>query len=192
MVIIDNGHGVDTPGKCSPDGRYYEWSWSREVARGLKAELERRGVEACLLVPEDADVPMRTRLARAKAICRKYGNAVLVSIHSNAGGWGASWGRASGWMAYVCRDASPESRRLAAMMTEHAIVAGLEGTRATPLCRYWEADFSICKYTGCPAVLTENLFHDNEEDVVVLLSAEGKAKIIGVHADAICEYYACL
>ena len=35
LVILDNGHGYDTLGKCSPklpDGRkFYEWKFNRKV-----------------------------------------------------------------------------------------------------------------------------------------------------------------
>ena len=31
-VLIDNGHGENTPGKRSPDGRLREWVYSREIA----------------------------------------------------------------------------------------------------------------------------------------------------------------
>jgi N-acetylmuramoyl-L-alanine amidase len=42
--------------------------------------------------------------------------------------------------------------------------------------------------TNCPAVLTENLFMDNKEDVQLLLSAEGKNKIVNLHIKGILEY----
>jgi len=31
-ILIDNGHGSNTPGKCSPDGRLREYSYTREIA----------------------------------------------------------------------------------------------------------------------------------------------------------------
>lgn len=31
-VLIDNGHGADTPGKCSPDGRLREYAYTRDIA----------------------------------------------------------------------------------------------------------------------------------------------------------------
>mgnify|MGYP003469363273 CR=1 FL=1 len=32
IVILDNGHGKNTKGKCSPDKSIYEWEWCREIA----------------------------------------------------------------------------------------------------------------------------------------------------------------
>ncbi len=31
-VLIDNGHGAETPGKRSPDGRLLEYAYTREIA----------------------------------------------------------------------------------------------------------------------------------------------------------------
>ncbi len=31
-VLIDNGHGSDTPGKRSPNGRLREYAYTREIA----------------------------------------------------------------------------------------------------------------------------------------------------------------
>ena len=31
-ILIDNGHGVDTPGKRSPDGKLREYAWNRLIA----------------------------------------------------------------------------------------------------------------------------------------------------------------
>nr|DAT77575.1 MAG TPA: MurNAc-LAA [Caudoviricetes sp.] len=31
LVILDNGHGVNTPGKSSPDGRLREYKYTREI-----------------------------------------------------------------------------------------------------------------------------------------------------------------
>jgi N-acetylmuramoyl-L-alanine amidase len=51
-----------------------------------------------------------------------------------------------------------------------------------------ESDFSICKKTKCIAVLTENFFFDNVDDVNYILSEEGKDAVIRTHVDGIIEY----
>ena len=45
-ILIDNGHGENTPGKCSPDGRLKEWAYTREIADRVVAGLRHRGEEA--------------------------------------------------------------------------------------------------------------------------------------------------
>ena len=43
--MIDAGHGIDTPGKRSPDGRFREYKWNREVADILLDNLISRGID---------------------------------------------------------------------------------------------------------------------------------------------------
>lgn len=38
-ILIDNGHGVETPGKRSPDGRFREYKYNRETARAVVEHL---------------------------------------------------------------------------------------------------------------------------------------------------------
>ena len=52
----------------------------------------------------------------------------------------------------------------------------------------WESNFYIIKNTKCPAVLTENFFYDNVDDVKYILSDEGKEKIVNTHVDALIKY----
>lgn len=42
-ILIDNGHGIDTPGKRSPDGRLLEYATGRLTAWGLDAEFRASG-----------------------------------------------------------------------------------------------------------------------------------------------------
>lgn len=187
-MIIDNGHGRGTPGKCSPDGALREWAWTRRLAAELCRLLEERGIEAVRLVPEDADVALGERCRRANALA-KGRRAVLVSLHTNASGSGAEWGAASGWSAFVAPGAGGDSRRLAALLWKRAQKAGLAGNRCTPAAGYWTAPLAICRGTVCPAVLTENMFHDNRLDVAFLLSDGGLDTIARVHVEALVEFF---
>lgn len=103
IVLIDNGHGSDTPGKCSPDQKLKEYLKSREIARRLETLLNLRMVDARLLVEEDKDISLPERCRRANAYCDKYGkeNVLLVSIHCNAAGADGQWKSAGGWCVYT-------------------------------------------------------------------------------------------
>ncbi len=57
-ILIDNGHGSNTPGKASPDGRLREYAYTREVAKGIVTGLKRKGYDAELLTPETLDVKL--------------------------------------------------------------------------------------------------------------------------------------
>lgn len=186
-VIIDNGHGRETPGKRSPDGRLLEWRWTRDVAIQLKAELEKRGITATLLVPEDTDVPLATRVARANAIDRLCSDSILVSIHVNASP-GKGWSEASGFSAWICDNASKRSERLASLLQSLAKEMGLGGNRWVPPEGFFRSNFYIVKRTNMPAVLTENLFQTNQKEVDYLLSDEGKKRLVALHVKAIERY----
>lgn len=56
-ILIDNGHGAETRGKRSPDGRLLEYRENRIIARGIVTALAARGLDAALLVPEENDIP---------------------------------------------------------------------------------------------------------------------------------------
>lgn len=190
IVIIDNGHGINTKGKFSPDKRLYEWKWAREVAQLIQEQLQAQGIEAVRIVTEDTDISLKERCRRANALCDKYGtgNCVLVSVHINAAGADGKWHNATGWSGWVAPNASKNSKRFAQLLYAEAEAAGLQGNRAVPACKYWVGNWAICRDTKCPAVLTENLFQDNEAEVDYLLSAEGKATIAKLHVNAILKY----
>lgn len=188
-VILDNGHGRDTAGKRSPDGRLREYAYTREMARRIAQDLKRQGIDVSLLVPEDTDVPLKERVERANRIYAETGKqAILVSIHVNAAGNGSTWFSARGWSVFVDPAASQDSERLATSIAEAAGNIGLTVRRETGGRNYWVSSFYICKHTNCPAVLTENLFQDNREDVDYLLSDAGKQAIVRLHVKGIIDY----
>lgn len=191
-VLIDNGHGEPplTGGKESPDGRLKEYRYCRDIARRVSRELSLRGVDAMLLTPEPTDVPLRERVRRVNGWARKLGprNVVLVSIHNNAAASDGKWHSASGFSVFVSRNASENSRRLARIFTDNADAAGLLGNRCVPPERYWVQSLAMTRDTACPAVLTENLFQDNREEVAFLLSEEGRKAVTDLHVKSIIEY----
>lgn len=187
-VIIDNGHGIDTCGKSSPDGRLREWLWTRTAARCLRTALIERGFQAVLLVPEEADVPLGERCRRANALAAANAGSVLISLHCNAAGDGTDWHGARGFCAFVHPEASTGARVLARQLTVQAQAAGFGGNRCMPAAGYWQADYAILRGTQCPAVLTENLFMDNRDDVEVLLSRRGMHGLVAAHVQALLTY----
>lgn len=188
-IIIDNGHGRDTAGKRSPDGRLLEYAYAREIAVRLERELKARGYDAQRIVPEENDTSLKERCNRANRIYAAAGKkAILVSIHCNAAGADGKWHDASGWSAYVSRNASKKSKELACRLIDAAETQGLKVRRYSQNEPYWTQNLAICRDTNCPAVLTENLFQDNREDVDYLLSEKGKQTIVELHMNGIMEY----
>lgn len=189
-VLIDNGHGSNTPGKRSPDGRLMEYAYTREIAKMLLDKLKARGIDAELVTPETYDVSLSVRTSRVNRICRQFGskNVLLISLHNDAMGSDGKWHTARGFSARVAPNASNNSKKLAKLLYNEAVKENLKGNRATPPEGYWVQNLAICRDTNCPAVLTENLFQDNKEDVELLLSEKGKETIVNLHVNGILNY----
>lgn len=188
-AMIDNGHGVETPGKRSPDGRLREYAYTREIADRVVSRLQAEGVDAIRIVPEEADIPLAERVARANKLYAESGKqAILVSIHCNAAGNGSAWMEARGWSVFVDITASTNSKRLATAIADvaqkkHVTVRKEAGDR-----NYWISSLYICKHSNCPAVLVENFFQDNKDDVNFLLSEEGKQCVTDITVEGIKKY----
>ena len=105
LILIDNGHGLDTLGKRSPDGKFLEATYTREIARKVVADLIDRDYNAQLLVPEPEDIPLSERVCRINAQCNTLGksNVIVISIHVNAAGKGSQWLNATGWSCYTSK-----------------------------------------------------------------------------------------
>lgn len=190
-ILIDNGHGENTPGKRSPDGKFREYLYAREIAEGIERELRAKGYDVERIVKKTIDVPLEERARRVNDICERLGaeNVVLVSIHCNAYKNG-EWGKARGWSAYTSKGKT-KSDELATMLY---VEAGHNFSGQTIRKNFsdgdpdWEEDFYILKKTKCPAVLTENFFMDNKQDLAYLTSDEGFEAIVRTHVDAIKKY----
>ena len=191
-VLLDNGHGRNTKGKCSPDKSIFEYKWCREIVCMIHNELMKLGIPTFIVTPEQSDISLNERVRR---INKEYTNrkrqcyqCVLLSVHINAAGCDGKWYDASGWTGWVSKNSSKNSKRMAQLLYNEAESLGLKGNRWVPECKYWEANYKILHDSNCPAVLTENMFQDNKEDVKFLLSDEGKEKIVKVHIEAIKKY----
>lgn len=193
-VLIDNGHGIDTPGKRSPDGRFREYLWNRWIAADVVSALLADGIDASLLVPETNDIALSTRVRRANKACTEVGaaNVLLVSIHANAAGDGSRWMNAQGWSAYT----SPGKTKAdaAAEAFYDAFEAAFPDRRIRKDMsdgdRDWEANFTILKNTKCPAVLLENFFYDNRDECAWLLSHYTQYRIVTAICDGVKRYLA--
>lgn len=190
-VLIDNGHGEETPGKRSPDGTFREYAYARRVAVELVARLKARGFHAVQIVPEDRDVSLAERVRRVNAYCNLYGknNVVLVSVHCDASGNGA-WMPARGWSAWTSRgqtaaDTLADCLYAAAEWHFRGMKIRKDTSDGDP---DFEAGFYLLRHTACPAVLTENFFQDNKEDVAYLTSQEGFETIVQVHEQGLLTY----
>jgi N-acetylmuramoyl-L-alanine amidase len=199
-ILIDNGHGNNTSGKRSPYSQnkiapnidFYEYKWNREIAKPIVDGLKEMGYNADLLVTEDIDISLTERTNRVNKVCTEYGseNVILISVHANAAGNGQKWMTAKGWSAFTTKG-NTKSDTIAEYLyaeAEKNFVDRKIRTDKSDGDKDWETNFYICQKSKCPAVLTENFFYDNEDDVKYILSEEGRRAIIKTHIDGITNY----
>ena len=189
IILLDNGHGADRLGKRSPDGKLKEYAYAREIVQRIYSSLKDLGYNPHILVPETNDISLSVRVKRANQLYSANNKkALLISVHCNAAGSDNNWHSAKGWSVYVAQNASSNSKKLADCLKNAADKEGLKVRLQYPDKSYWVQSLAICRDTNCPAVLTENLFQDNEEDVKFLLSEEGKRRITELHVNGIINY----
>lgn len=193
-VIIDNGHGVNTPGKCSPDGTFKEWVFNRLLANKLSDALFGQDIDNTLLVPEDIDISLPERCRRVKTLCAGHEpyEHVLVSIHVNACYSGDRWGSARGWRGFTYIQGSQDSYLLSNCFKDRLKNEFNLYIPFNPGCIENKCNFYILKHTPCPAILTENLFMDNHDDLAFLRSEDGQKWLVDLHVSALKEYIDCV
>ena len=192
-ILIDNGHGLNTTGKRSPDGTFREAIYNREIARKIVLNLVDRGYDAELLVLEDDDIALSERVSRVNAYYKALGkqNVILVSIYVNAAGDGSKWLNATGWSCYTCKGQTESDRladcfyKAAEQILENQVILTDYARDGDP---DWEENFYILQRSLCPAVLTENFFMDSRLDLEYLHSKAGKQAVVDTHVEGIVEY----
>lgn len=189
VVILGTAHGADVGGKRAPDLSLHEYAYSREICERVKQELNSRGVTCHIDISTPIEGGLNNRVRLVNRIVERNGgasNCIYVSVHNNAAGCGG-WKSARGFCVYCYEGGSKASKQLASTFHKNALAMGLKGNRCYPKTGYYTANFAVLRGTTCPAVLTENLFQDNLEDVAFLLSDEGKDTIVRLHVNSILE-----
>lgn len=191
-ILIDPGHGIDTPGKRSPDGLFREYLWNRQVADLILEGLVSAGVDASLVVTETNDVTLRNRVNRVNTICNRLGasNVLLVSVHANAAGNGSAWMNARGWSCYTSKGKT-KSDQVAECLYD-AFEEEFQDRKIRKDMsdgdRDWEENFYVLQKSKCPAVLLENFYYDNREECAWMLQEETKKRIASAAVKGIIKY----
>ena len=192
LILIDPGHGIDTPGKRSPDGKFLEYLWNRQIADLLLDRFMIMGIDASLVVTETNDISLSTRVQRVNRLCSKVGasNVILLSIHSNAAGDGSKWMSAQGWSCYTSKGDTKSD------VIAECLYDAFEAEFADRKIRKdmsdgdrdWEENFYVLAKSKCPAVLLENYFYDNRDECAWLLKDETKERIADAIVKGIVQY----
>ena len=192
IILIDPGHGIDTSGKRSPDGKFLEYLWNRQIADLLLDRFMIMGIDASLVVTETNDISLSTRVQRVNKVCSKVGasNVILLSIHSNAAGDGSKWMSAQGWSCYTSKGET-KSDLIAECLYDAFETEFAEKKIRKDMSdgdRDWEENFYVLQKSKCAAVLLENFFYDNQEECAWLLCEETKKRIASAAVKGIIKY----
>lgn len=196
LILLDAGHGgiidkkYQTAGKRSPkwsDGsQYFEGVGNRQIRDEIAKMLRAEGIQFRYVNEGQKDMSLRERVNIVNAIARKRGakNVVLISIHSN----GAS-PQANGWECFTSKGQTDSDEYAEILYDEMKLIFPDRKFRTDK----WsdgdkdkEALFTVLTDTICPAVLTENFFHTNEDECKnILMQKQGRRLIAKGHVNAI-------
>ena len=197
IIILGTAHLKSTPGKCSPDKKFFEYKYSREIVSEIKSILESYGYKVYVDISEnDLKLTQNQELVKrvnfVNDVCKIHGtnNCIYVSIHVNAAGSDGKWHDATGWEAYTTKGKTKSDKLAECLyksaqknLTNKKIRKDLTDGDSDR-----ESNFYILRNTKCPAVLTENFFQDTKKDVEFLLSDIGRQQIVRLHVEGIINY----
>lgn len=183
-VCLDAGHSASNKVNKSPDGTYFEHEFTLDMAKRIKAHLERHGVKVVETRPDGGDVSLGER-------CRISNAAkpdLFVSLHSNATGTLSTgpdgWGNARGWECYVYGLSGERYKAAKAILDR---VECVETTiRSTPILA--KPGLYVLAHTNAPAVLIEHGFHTSRDDVRLLKFSAYREMLSEAEAKGILDY----
>lgn len=158
-IIIDAGHGPETAGKRSPDGRLREFQFTSSVAEEAKKLLTFGGHTVIFSHQARADVPLHERTHLANRLRAD----IFVSIHANA--YGTTFNSANGIETFTYTKPQAATKKLAGFI--HSSLLLSTGRKDRGIKR---ADFAVLRDTMMPAVLVECGFMTHRQEVELLKS----------------------
>lgn len=171
--LVDSGHGGIIGGvyQTAPkkmfthqDGSvFYEGVYNRDIKHMFIDKLMAKNIACIDVCPSELDIPLSVRVDTINNYQHNYGDTVLISLHSNAGG-GTGF---EVWTSY----GQTRSDKFAQILAEQLIndfpqIKFRADTADDDLDK--ESQFYILKWTDCPAVLPECLFFDTWKDYQLL------------------------
>lgn len=193
IIAIDNGHGINTPGKRTPifpkghkyEGKFmHEWEFNYATAKYLGKHLENTGFNILYVSDTSEDTPLKTRTDLANnTIKNKYNKPAnfLVSIHANA--MTGEWGTANGIETYIYAKGG-QAEKYANLIHKHLIADTRRLDRKVKV-----GNLHMVRETKMPAVLVECGFMDFLPEAELLMSDEYRKICALAIAKGICEYH---
>lgn len=188
IIFLDAGHGgIDINGKYmtpATNGKYfnfkdftfYEGYWNRIYAE----DLIRRHSDKFHFIPlyhPTLDTSLENRVTIANDLIDKLNikieDCLFLSMHSNAAN-----SKAKGWSIFTSKGITKSDKAAECIINEMEKTLPtkynikIRKYLKTELNKDYEENFYVLKNTKMPAVLIENLFFDNEEDVKIIINSE--------------------
>ena len=194
-IILGTAHQKSIQGKSSPDGKFKEYKYSREICKAVCDILQSMGYRTIIDIEDDdlglsqsRELSLRCNIVNE--LVKQYKNCIYVSIHVNAAASDGKWHNATGWEVYTSVGKT-KSDELATCLYNAAKYNAQDKKMRTDYSDGdpdKEAHLYVLKHTNCPAVLTENFFQDTQKDVDYLTSDEGFHAIVRLHVEGILNY----
>lgn len=172
FILLDAGHGLNTPGKRTPsfedDSFMKEREFNQDVVKKMLIKLKAYDCEVVWVSEETEDVPLSTRTTRANThyqnCIKKYGKAavksIFVSVHANA--MGEKWANANGIETFAY-PGNEEALKLADLVQKQLIRHTNLRDRGVKT-----ANFAVLRQTVMPAILCECGFMDYKPEATLL------------------------
>ena len=194
VVILDAGHGKETPGKRSPmlegKSQLLEYEFNRDICNRICLLLLNENIKCIFTNPGDLDMSLSERAELINHICEHERECeyfpIMISVHGNASGKG-DWMKAKGWEVYSTPRENNSDKLANCFCEVFEDIFPNEKLRG-----HKEAEFTVIKKTNCPCVLTENFFYDNKDDYELMMSEEGRENIALLHVEAIKKFKSIL
>lgn len=177
LIIADPAHGIDVPGKRSPDGVHREYLWSRDMWERLYPRLVGLGYAVEFTTTSENEPGLTARVKAGSAIAARNKTLIplFVSLHNDAAGDGTKWMQARGISVWTSKGRT-RSDIFAAEMIKALNVVTTNRTRMrtyspTAQDQDFEANFTVLM-GNYNAMLIECCFQDNKDDVALLQDAQ--------------------
>lgn len=193
IILLDAGHGIETPGKRSPvwsDGsQLLEYEVTRKIRKFLAHRLDSANIPYHYVTVGDQDIDLDDRVDIINSYCRAYGakNCLTISIHTN----GFSKESAKGWEVFTTRGTTASDKFASTLYREMFKLFPNQkfrvDTKDGDVDK--EANFYIIANAKCPAILSENFFHTNQRECKeILMNDQQLEKIAHAHYEMILKY----
>ena len=180
-IVLDAGHGRNTPGKRSPDGKVREWEINEAVRAKVEKQLKHYEDVQILTVSDISgkkDVSLNERTKKAN----DWKADIYVSIHHNAFGSGG-WNTAKGVETFVYKKTLKEAVSLAQKVQSGIVKHTGLSNRGVK-----EGNLHVVRETNMPAILVEGGFMTNKEEAALMQTDKYQSQLASGIVEGIVKF----